>query len=155
MGNDVSDGEDGELIVMGPYTIEGYYNEQKNREKFTENGFYRTGDRARFEEGGNIRILGRMVEQINRAGEKIQPSEIEEALIGISGIQSVIVVAIEDSLLGQRSCAFIQLISGYHLDEKKIYSEIQKKGIVRYKIPDQIEFVDEWPVTKIDRKSVV
>ncbi len=154
MGNDVSDGEDGELIVMGPYTIEGYYNEQKNREKFTENGFYRTGDRARFEEGGNIRILGRMVEQINRAGEKIQPSEIEEALIGISGIQSVIVVAIEDSLLGQRSCAFIQLISGYHLDEKKIYSEIQKKGIVRYKIPDQIEFVDEWPVTKMGKIDI-
>lgn len=154
MENEVPIGESGELIVKGPYTIESYYNETKTNVKFTENGFYRTGDRAAIMEDGNVHIIGRVTEQINRAGEKIQPSEMEEALFEIRGIQKAVVVAIEDILLGQRSCAFIQFESGYCLNEKEILNEMQQNGIARYKIPDQIEYIKEWPITKIGKIDI-
>ncbi|CVI64906.1 2,3-dihydroxybenzoate-AMP ligase [Clostridiales bacterium CHKCI001] len=153
-GKDVPEGQSGELIVRGLYTIENYYNEPQCNTKFTDDGYYRTGDRAVITIDGNVRVLGRMKEQINRAGEKIQPSEIEESLLELREVQQTVVIAIDDPLLGQKSCAFVQFRPGCNLDEKEICSKLQQKGIVRYKIPDQIEVIEEWPVTKIGKIDI-
>lgn len=153
-GQEVAKGESGELIVRGVYTIESYYNEPKADIKFTEDGYYKTGDRALITEEGNICVLGRIQEQINRAGEKIQPSEIEEGLLELEEIQQVVVVAIADHLLGQKSCAFVQFKEGKKLDKNEICNKLQQKGIVHYKIPDQIEFIEEWPKTKIGKIDI-
>ena len=136
------------------YTIENYYNEPQSDIKFTKDGYYKTGDRALITEEGNICVLGRIQEMINRAGEKIQPSEIEEGLLELEEIQQVVVVAIADHLLGQKSCAFVQLKEGKKLDENEICNKLQQKGIVHYKIPDQIEFIEEWPKTKIGKIDI-
>ena len=69
-------------------------------------------------------------------------------------IQQVVVVAIADHLLGQKSCAFVQLKEGKKLDENEICNKLQQKGIVHYKIPDQIEFIEEWPKTKIGKIDI-
>ena len=95
--------------------------------KFTEDGYYKTGDRALITEEGNICVLGRIQEQINRAGEKIQPSEIEEGLLELEEIQQVVVVAIADHLLGQKSCAFVQFKEGKKLDKNEICNKLQQK----------------------------
>lgn len=153
-GQEVAKGESGELIVRGLYTIENYYNEPQSDIKFTKDGYYKTGDRALITEEGNICVLGRIQEMINRAGEKIQPSEIEEGLLELEEIQQVVVVAIADHLLGQKSCAFVQLKEGKKLDENEICNKLQQKGIVHYKIPDQIEFIEEWPKTKIGKIDI-
>lgn len=153
-GQEVAKGKSGELIVRGVYTIESYYNEPKADIKFTEDGYYKTGDRALITEEGNICVLGRIQEQINRAGEKIQPSEIEEGLLELEEIQQVVVVAIADHLLGQKSCAFVQFKEGKKLDKNEICNKLQQKGIVHYKIPDQIEFIEEWPKTKIGKIDI-
>ena len=79
--NTVENGQSGEIVIKGPYTINKYFNVDDNTmDKFTYDGFYRTGDKAIFNEYGEYEIIGRIVDQINRAGEKINPQEIEKSV---------------------------------------------------------------------------
>lgn len=156
-GNNVPEGEYGELLVKGPYTISGYYNApEQNLQSFTPDGFYRSGDKARITPEGNIQIGGRIKEQINRAGEKIMSAEVESYLCLHPDIKDAALIALPDEHLGERSCAF--LIT----DHKKItlvdlHEFLKHRGVARYKMPDQIEFIDFWPLTsvgKIDKSKL-
>ncbi len=69
--------------------------------------FFKTGDKARITEEGNIQILGRVKEQINRAGENVTPSEIESYLLEHDEIVDASVVGVADQELGERICAFV------------------------------------------------
>ena len=153
-GRELEAGESGELIVKGLYTIESYFREPDQEEKFTRQGYYRTGDRAVITPEGNVRVLGRMQEQINRAGEKILPEEIEKNLLELEEIRQVKVIAVPDPLLGQRSCAFIQFAEGRELSKNEIVRRLNEMGIVQYKIPGQIQKIGKWPVTKIGKIDI-
>ncbi|MGL5436302.1 MAG: (2,3-dihydroxybenzoyl)adenylate synthase [Lachnospiraceae bacterium] len=144
-------GEIGELVVKGPYTIESYYKEPGNELKFTSDGFYRTGDKAMIGLDGNLYVLGRMKEQINRAGEKITPAEIEDALMAIDGILEAVVISVADDRLGQRSCAFVKPEGKFVVDKSEIARQMIKNGVAQYKVPDQIEVIETWPVTKMGK----
>lgn len=157
-GREVKDGEYGELLSRGPYTIDGYYRaEEANRTSFTEDGFYRTGDRARRTKEGNIRMGGRMKEQINRAGEKIVPAEIEAYLCQHPAIREAAVVGVPDVTLGNRSCAFVMIEDGEEMRLSRVYRFLKDLGVAQYKMPDQVEIIETWPVTsvgKVDKKSL-
>ena len=122
-GQEVEDGKEGELITRGPYTIKEYFRlGDKNLECFTEDGFYKTGDKACILANGNIRILGRIREQINRAGEKIMPSEVEEAILKISDIRNCAVLGVRDEMMGTAivSCVVSdEAIDDYVLKKRK------------------------------------
>jgi len=156
---EVERGEFGELLSRGPYTIDGYYHAKEANEKsFTADGFYRTGDRAMWTKEGNIRMGGRLKEQINRAGEKITPAEVEAYLCQHSEIREAAVVGVPDEILGNRSCAFLQLNEGCELSHSDVYQFLKEKGMAEYKIPDQVECIEIWPLTsvgKIDKKALV
>jgi yersiniabactin salicyl-AMP ligase len=150
-GNDVAEGEYGELIVRGPYTIGGYYRApEQNRNDFTPDGFYRSGDKVRITPDGNIQTGGRVKEQINRAGEKIMPAEVEFYLCLHPDIKEAALVGLPDENLGERSCAYLMTdnreISLADID--KFFNDV---GVARYKMPDQIEFIDFWPLTSIGK----
>ena len=156
--NEVADGVYGELIVRGPYTIDGYYKAEKaNEESFTSDGFYLTGDKAMWTPEGNLRLGGRIKEQINRAGEKIMPSEVEASLCRHDNIKEAAVVGIPDKLLGNRICAFVMTNDGEEAELAEIRKYLQDNGMALYKLPDQIETVEIWPLTsvgKIDKKAL-
>ena len=158
-GNEVQRGEFGELLSRGPYTIDGYYNaEEANAISFTPDGYYKTGDRAMWTAEGNIRMGGRLKEQINRAGEKITPSEVEMYLCQYEDIKEAAVVGVPDEVLGNRNCAFIMTADNKELSRADIYQFLKEKGLAEYKIPDQVECIDSWPLTsvgKIDKKELV
>src|SRR5215469_6918061 len=79
---EVSRGEIGELLCRGPYTIRGYWNAaERNREAFTADGFFRTGDLVRIHHSGSLVVEGRVKDLINRGGEKINAEEIEGHLL--------------------------------------------------------------------------
>ncbi|MFS0554775.1 salicylate synthase [Brevibacillus sp. 179-C9.3 HS] len=150
-GNDVAQGEYGELIVRGPYTIRGYYRaEEQNRESFTPDGFYRSGDKARITPEGNIQIGGRIKEQINRAGEKIMPAEVESYLRMHPAIKDAALITLPDPILGEKSCAFL-ITEDEEISLADIHTFFQEKGVARYKMPDQIEFIDYWPLTSVGK----
>lgn len=155
--NDVADGESGELIGRGPCIITGYYgDDQVNREKFTADGYLKTGDRARFVNGDCIQILGRIKDVINRGGEKIDPSEVEEYIQECNSVQDVVVLGIPDKLLGQKICAVI--IGDRGVDSLELKKWLIYKGIATYKIPDSFLYIDQWPLTavkKVDKKALL
>lgn len=157
-GNDVKGGEFGELLSRGPYTIDGYYNaEEANVMSFTPEGYYKTGDWAMWTAEGNIRMGGRLKEQINRAGEKITPAEIEMYLCQHDKIKEAAVVGVPDEVLGNRSCAFIMTEDEKEFYEEDIYQFLKEKRLAEYKIPDQVEYIESWPLTsvgKIDKKAL-
>lgn len=148
----------GELLSRGPYTIDGYYMaEEANKKSFTPDGFYRTGDKAMWTKDGRLRLGGRIKEQINRAGEKIMPSEIEAYLCRHSKIKEAAVVGVPDETLGNRICAFLVTDDEAGIDLQEIHRFLREIGVAAYKMPDQIEWVETWPLTsvgKIDKKAL-
>ncbi len=150
-GADIPTGEFGELLVRGPYTIRAYYGAPDSDFKdFTPDGFFRSGDRARITPEGNIHIEGRVKEQINRAGEKITPAEIETYLRSHPAIDDAILIGVPDDDLGERSCACL-MTADQKLTLNDIHRFLTNMGVARYKLPDQIEQVDYWPLTNIGK----
>lgn len=157
-GLPVATGEIGELLTRGPYTILGYYRaSEHNSKSFTTEGFYQTGDLVRRTADGNLVVVGRLKEQINRAGEKIAVAEMENVLSAHPAIDSVCLVPVPDAALGERSCAFVMSASR-NLTLAELCQFLHSQGLPRYKWPDQLEFISFWPLTavgKIDKKELI
>ena len=104
------DGEPGELLTRGPYTIRGYYRaDDHNARAFTADGFYRTGDIVRRDPGGNLIVEGRAKDLINRGGEKISAEEIENLLLAHPAVREAAAVAMPHPVLGEQTCAYLVL----------------------------------------------
>ena len=152
---EVECGEYGELLEKGPYTFTGYYNSPKLNEKaFTEDGFFRTGDRARITIEGNIQLGGRTIEIINRAGEKIVPAELEHYLRKYKYINDAAVVPIPDKNLGQAICAFITTDKN-DINFTDINEFLRNEGIATYRMPDKIKVIDFLPRTNVGKVDKV
>lgn len=154
---EVEQGQVGELLTRGPYTIRGYYKAEKHNEKaFTSDGFYRTGDLVRMNGAGCIVVEGRAKDQINRGGEKIAAEEVEDHLIAHPNVLEVAIVSMPDKFLGERSCAFI-IPHQQTPDKAELKAFLEERGIAAFKIPDRVEFVDTFPQTalgKISKKAL-
>lgn len=173
----VTPGETGNLLTRGPYTIRGYFRAPEHDVKaFTPDGFYRTGDHVRMTEHGYLVVEGRAKDQINRGGEKIAAEEIENYLLTHPQVQDAALVAMPDSFLGERTCAFIALRQRENrasfsaqaplstqtslpalvpMRAIDIQRFLRERNIASYKIPDRIEFVASLPQTrmgKVDKK---
>lgn len=149
-GNQVPEGEYGELIAKGPCIITGYYNKEANRNKFTKDGFYRTGDRVRLVEGKYLQVSGRMDDMINKGGEKIYPAEVEMHINTCKGVESSTVLGIADSSYGQLLCAFV-ITENNEVTPLMIRNKLIKDGVAAYKIPDEFIFIDKWPLTSVNK----
>ena len=107
-GRDVPDGVAGELATRGPYTLRGYYKSPaQNAQAIDKDGFYTTGDIVIRDPQGNLRVVGRVKDQINRGGEKISAEEVENLLLRHPDVTQAALVGVEDAALGEKSCAFI------------------------------------------------
>lgn len=123
--------------------------------RFTPDGFYRTGDKAQITPEGNLRILGRVREQINRCGEKIMPSEVESELMKIPAVIRCAVVGIPDTLLGSAVCALIE--AEPEVTKQEVRQAFQQNGVSGHLFPDYVFPVKQWPVTtvkKLDRDKL-
>lgn len=146
-GNQVADGQLGELVVRGPYTIRGYYNApEKNREAFTADGFYRMGDLVRFK-NANIYCEGRINDLINRGGEKISCDEVENLILTNPKVRSVSLVAMPDPVYGEKACAFVVVHPGETLEFQELIDFLATCKIAKFKLPERLEVVDNFPIS--------
>ena len=146
-GIEVPEGQIGELAVRGPYTIRGYYNaEAANRDAFTGDGFYRMGDIVRLVDG-YIYLEGRRKDLINRGGEKISCEEVEDYILAHPKVMSVCVVAMPDAAFGEKACAFAILRDGCALTHEELIAFLQGRDIARFKLPERLEIVNEFPIS--------
>lgn len=149
--NELPDGEAGELIVRGPYTIRGYYNvPEKNREAFTKDGFYRMGDVVR-KFGRYIYSEGRIKDLINRGGEKISCEEVEGFISGHPKVKSVVLVAMPDEVYGEKGCAFVIPQPNETLTFKELIDFLLKQDIAKFKLPERLEIVDSFPLSNVGK----
>src|SRR5207248_1974486 len=147
--NPVGDGEIGELLVRGPYTLRGYYGvPEYNARTITPDGFYMSGDLMRRHPSGNYIVEGRKKDLINRGGEKISAEEIENLILSHPAVLNVACVPMPDPVLGERTCAFIILQPGVTLALKDLTDFLIDKGIARFKLPERLEVVDDFPLSK-------
>lgn len=154
-GRDVAPGAPGNLLVRGPYTIRGYYRApEHNATAFTADGFYRTGDVVRRLPSGHLVVVGRVKDQINRAGQKIAAEEVEAHLGTHPDIVEAAVVGTPDPVLGERTRAYV-VSRDPLLTAPEVTGFVRDRDVAAYKVPDRVEFVDRLPRTpvgKIDKK---
>jgi non-ribosomal peptide synthetase component E (peptide arylation enzyme) len=157
-GNELPTGSSGELLVKGPGFFTGYYlNDEENAKAFDADGFFRTGDVARISEDGCVTITGRIKEMINRGGESISATVIEELIDRHPDIVAVAVVAMPDPLMGERVCAYVQPKSGCSLTFETVIAFLREEKASVLELPERIEFVAELPYTpaqKTDKKAL-
>lgn len=152
-------GEVGELCARGPYTLRGYYGAAEHNAKvFTNDGFYRSGDLMRQHPSGNYMVEGRKKDLINRGGEKISAEEIENLILSHPAVQNVACVAMPDPDLGERMCACVIARAGARLSLEELVSYLATKEIARFKLPERLELMDDFPLStfgKVSKKSLV
>ena len=150
-GREVADGELGELLTRGPYTIRGYYNAPAhNREAFTADGFYRMGDYVR-RRGRNVYAEGRKKDLINRGGEKISCEEVESLIFQHPKVHQVALVAMPDPVFGEKACAFVVPKPGESLDLAELVAFLKARRIASFKLPERLERVDQLPTSLVGK----
>jgi acyl-CoA synthetase (AMP-forming)/AMP-acid ligase II len=158
-GRDVPHGEIGEIAAIGPSVHLGYLNNpDANRDSFTADGWFRTGDLGQFVDAEhNVRISGRKKEIINRGGKKYFPREIEELLYEHPKILQVAVVGAPDPRLGERNCLCVVAKPGPVPTLEEIV-EFLRGRVADYKLPEELFLMSEFPMTptgKIKRQDLV
>jgi 2,3-dihydroxybenzoate-AMP ligase len=145
--HEVPDGQPGELLTRGPYTIRGYYNAaEKNKEAFTADGFYRMGDIVRKRER-HVYTEGRRKDLINRGGEKISCDEIENYIFAHPKVKGVTLVAMPDEVFGEKACAFVIPKPGETLTFDELIAFLRAQKIASFKLPERLELVSEFPLS--------
>ncbi len=150
--NPIPDGEVGELLVRGPYTLRGYYRvPEYNARTFTPDGFYCSGDLMRRHESGNYIVEGRKKDLINRGGEKISAEEIENLILSHPSVLNVACVPMPDPVLGERMCAFVIPNPGRTLTLPELTAFLTERGLARFKLPERLELTADLPLSKFGK----
>ena len=151
-GLDVADGEIGELLARGPYTLRGYYNApQHNQRAFSADGFYRSGDLMWRHPSGNYVVAGRSKDLINRGGEKISAEEVENLILAHPAVLNVACVPVPDPVLGERMCACVILRPGRTLTLPELVEFLAEQEIARHKLPESLAVLDRFPLSPVGK----
>ena len=141
-------GEEGELHVRGSLLFPGYFNHpEANRDAFTTDGWFRTGDLAVIGAGGNVAITGRCKDVINRGGVKYNPRDIEDLLAAHPQIDMAAIVPVPDPVLGERACCCITVAGDTAPSLEAICAYLDEHGVAKVRWPERLEVVDAMPLT--------
>jgi non-ribosomal peptide synthetase component E (peptide arylation enzyme) len=148
IGNEMPKGEVGEIAALGPSVYLGYHaNRDANAEAFTADGWFRTGDLGRVvDAAGNVEIVGRRKEIINRGGKKFFPREVEEILYMHPKVMHAAMVGIADARLGERNCLCVIPKAGQSVTLAEMIAHL-KGQLADYKLPEELHIVEELPFT--------
>ena len=142
----------GELVVRGPQVMKGYYNKPKESAEAVRDGWLYTGDIACIDSEGYTVVRDRIKDMIKGKGYAIFPAEVEGFLHKHPAIQNVAVIGVPHRTMGEAVKAFIVL----HPEKRgKVTPEDirtwAKDKMAKYKIPSEIEFRDELPMTMVGK----
>lgn len=139
--------EQGEICCRGYNLMKGYYNNPEATAKaIDKDGWLHSGDLAVKTQDGFYRITGRIKDMIIRGGENIYPREIENFIYNMPEVEAVEVAGVPSKKYGEQVGAFIKLKAEKRLSEEDV-QEFCRGKIARYKIPQYIFFVNEFPMT--------
>lgn len=139
-------GEAGQLQVRGCSNFAGYL-KRPDLGAIDADGWFDSGDIARMDEGGYIRICGRSKDIIIRGGENIPVVEIENLLFKHPAVDAVAIVGAPDQRLGERACAFVVPKPGASLSFDEMSEYLIGQQVARQYVPERLEIVAELPKT--------
>lgn len=145
-GTPLAAGEEGELYVRGCSNFVGYLKRPQWNNTDAE-GWFDTGDIARMDEAGYIRICGRSKDVIIRGAENIPVVEVEALLYKHPAVAMVAIVAYPDARLGERACAFVVPKPGEHFDFEEMAAFLERQQLARQYFPERLEVVEALPAT--------
>jgi acyl-CoA synthetase (AMP-forming)/AMP-acid ligase II len=142
-GNPVQPGETGRIFVGNEMQFEGYTG---GGNKDAIDGLLSSGDVGHFDDAGRLFVDGRDDDMIVSGGENVFPAEVEDLLAGHDAVIEVAVFGVDDEQFGQRLKAVVVLRDGAGVSEDDIKKHV-KSNLAGYKVPREVEFVDELPRT--------
>jgi len=149
-GNEVAQGEPGELCCKGPQVMAGYWRRpDATAESMTEDGYFKTGDIAVMDEEGHFHIVDRKKDMILVSGFNVFPNEIEEEAAAMPGVLESACVGVPDEATGEAVKLFV-----VKKDESLTADDVRqflRKHLVAYKVPKQVEFIDELPKSAVGK----
>lgn len=144
-GDDVLDGDAGEIWVKGPNVFKGYLDDAESTARvLTSDGWLRTGDIAITDDDGFLYLIDRAKDLIIVSGFNVYPREVEDVLVDFAGVAEVGVIGVPHPHTGEAVKAFVVPAPGVHLDEDTLIDHCLDQ-LARYKCPSKIVFVDELP----------
>jgi non-ribosomal peptide synthetase component E (peptide arylation enzyme) len=162
-GEEVPQGEVGNLLVRGAACFPGYY---KNPEAVLKawttmgkEGWFKTGDLGKLDDRGYLSVMGRKEDIIRPSGKEIFPLEIENLLVTHPNVANVAVVPMPDPVTGEKACAYVVPHPGqkFAFDEMIFY--LNEKGLSEDKLPERLEIVEKLPTSegglKVLRKELI
>ena len=150
-GNELNQGERGEVVTKGVHTMLGYYNDPKQTsDAFTKNGWLKTGDIGYFDEDGFLFLVDRSKDMIISGGENIYPTEIESVIYSHPAVLECAVFGIPDDEWGELPAAHVIRVANKSVSEQELIEYCLTK-LARHKKPRLIKFVDSIPKTAIGK----
>lgn len=142
----VSPGSIGEIVISGPGVVPGYWQNEAETASVMLNGRLRTGDIGLMDENGWFYVVDRKKDQINAAGYKVWPREVEDVLYKHPAVREVGVIGVADKYRGETVKAFVSLKEGASTTASELIAFCRDR-LAAYKYPRQVEFLDELPKT--------
>ena len=145
------DGETmGELEVRGPWVASSYYDTPEQADRWTEDGWFRTGDIVSIEPHGYIQIKDRSKDVIKSGGEWISSVELENALMAHPAVAEAAVIAIPDAKWSERPLAAVVLREGATTNADELRAFLAP-NFAKWWLPERFEFIDEIPKTSVGK----
>ena len=154
-GNDVPQGENGELLIRAPSITKGYWKQPETSAAAFEHGWYRSGDVARCDEEGLYYIVDRAKDMIVSGGENIYSAEVENALSTHPKVGAVAVIGVPDAKWGEAVKAVVIAKDG-GAEPAELIAWCRER-LAGYKVPKSVDFVDAFPLVpsgKVSKKDL-
>ena len=141
-----ANGEEGEVRVRGPIVCKGYTDDAATAAGWDEEGWFKTGDLGVLRDDGHVSLTGRLKDVIIRKGENISAKELEELLFTHPLVGDVAVIGLPDPERGERVCAVVEPPQGGgELTFDAMVEHLSAAGLMKQKIPEQLEVIDKLP----------
>ena len=140
----------GELEVRGPWIAAGYYEDDSQADRWTDDGWFRTGDIVTMHPKGFIQIKDRSKDVIKSGGEWISSVDLENALMSHPAVAEAAVIAMPDEKWAERPLAVVVLKEGQTATDEQLREHLAPK-FAKWWLPDRFEFVEEIPKTSVGK----
>jgi fatty-acyl-CoA synthase len=141
----------GELEVRGVWIASGYYDDDSQADRWTDDGWFKTGDIVTIDHRGFIEIQDRSKDVIKSGGEWISSVLMENALMGHPAVAEAAVIAVPDPKWQERPLAVVVWREGQSATPEELREHLAAAGFAKWQLPDRFESVDEIPKTAVGK----
>jgi long-chain acyl-CoA synthetase len=141
-GNDVAEGDPGEIVIRGPNVFRGYWNRPPEGEGTFRDGWFRTGDVAYRDDDGYLFIVDRSKDLVIVSGFNVYPKEVEDALVAHPKVAECAVIGVPDDRTGEAIKALVVLQE--EVSQEELLDHCRSR-LARFKVPREIDVVDTLP----------